>query len=130
MVESEKTAAIVFWFSITASCLSLLTLPFGWVVPSPRVVAFLIGAGLVGGVGQILVTSAYRFADIGVIAPFEYASMLIAVAIGYSVFGEVPTVQMLAGAVLVIAAGVLIILRERQLRLQRGAARRHVTKYG
>ena len=130
MVETERTAAIVFWFSLTASCLSLLTVPFGWAVPSPRAAAFLIGAGLVGGIGQILVTSAYRYADAGVVAPFEYASMLFAVAIGYSVFGEVPTAQMLSGAALVIAAGVLIILRERHLRIQRGKARRHVTKYG
>jgi len=130
MVTTESTAAIVFWFSITASSLSLLTLPFGWVVPSAKVAAFLIGAGCVGGIGQILVTSAYRFADAGVVAPFEYSSMLIAVAIGYVVFAEVPTVQMLVGAILVIAAGVLIIFRERKLRLQRGAARQHVTKYG
>ncbi len=130
MVKSENTAAIVFWFSLTASGLSLLSLPWGWAVPSAKVLVFLIGAGLVGGTGQILVTSAYRFGDAGLIAPFEYVSMLIAVAIGYGVFGEVPTTQMLLGALLVIAAGVLIILRERQLKLQRGEARKVVTKYG
>lgn len=130
MVETEETAAIVFWFSITATGLSLLTLPWGWAVPSPVAAGFLVGAGLVGGIGQILLTSAYRYGDASVIAPFEYASMLFAVAIGYAVFDEVPTLGMLAGAALVIAAGVLIILRERYLHIQRGNARRHVTKYG
>jgi hypothetical protein len=37
---------------------------------------------------------------------------------------------MLIGASIVIAAGVLIILRERYLKLKRGNARQHVTKYG
>ena len=130
MVETEETAAIVFWFSVTATCLSLLTIPFGWAVPSPKAAMFLVCSGLVGGVGQILLTSAYRYSDASIIAPFEYASMLFAVAIGYLVFEEVPTLGMLGGAVLVIAAGVLIILRERYLRIRRGKGRKHVTKYG
>ena len=130
MVATEEPAAIVFWFSVTAASLSLVTLPFGWAWPSPSATVYLIGAGVIGGAGQILLTNAYRFGDASVIAPFEYASMLFAVAIGYAFFAEVPTVQMLAGAGLVIAAGVLIILRERYLRIQRGKARRHVTKYG
>ena len=130
MVETEETAAIVFWFSLTATGLSLLTLPFGWVVPSPRIAGFLVAAGLFGGTGQILLTSSYRYGDASIIAPFEYASMLFAVAIGYFVFSEVPTLGMLGGAAIVIAAGVLIILRERYLHIQRGRARNIVTKYG
>lgn len=130
LVETEETAAIVFYFSLTATVLSLLTVPFGWSVPSTGTLLALICAGLFGGIGQILLTSSYRFADASIIAPFEYASMLFAVAIGFAWFGEVPTVQMLLGATIVIAAGFLIILRERQLRIQRGRARRIVTKYG
>lgn len=130
MVETEETAAIVFWFSVTATCLSLLTIPFSWAVPSPKAAMFLVCSGLVGGVGQILLTSAYRYSDASIIAPFEYASMLFAVAIGYLIFEEVPTLGMLVGAALVIAAGLLIILRERYLRIRRGKGRKHVTKYG
>ena len=81
----------------------------------------LIGAGLAGGVGQILLTSSYRYADASLIAPFEYSSMLLAIGVGYVVFNEVPTVTMLAGAVLIVIAGIAIIWRERQLGLKRGA---------
>ncbi|MEI6099850.1 MAG: EamA/RhaT family transporter, partial [Alphaproteobacteria bacterium] len=48
-----------------------------------------------------------------------YASMLFALVIGYFVFDEVPTATMLAGAALIITAGILIIWRERQLGLAR-----------
>ncbi|MEM8630694.1 MAG: DMT family transporter [Pseudomonadota bacterium] len=130
LVDTEETSAIVFWFSVTASVLSLATLPFGWVVPSAATAGMLILAGLIGGVGQILLTSAYRFGDASIVAPFEYASMLFAIAIGYVIFEESPTGHMLVGAAIVIAAGVLIIYRERQLKLQRGRARRVVTKFG
>ena len=124
MAGTEKTAAIVFYFSLTASCLSLLTLPFGWVWPTGVEWGFLIGAGLVGGLGQIFLTASYRYAEAGVLAPFTYVSMLWALVIGYFVFDEVPTVAMLLGAALVISAGVAIVLREQKLGMQRTAERK------
>jgi drug/metabolite transporter (DMT)-like permease len=119
MVATESVSAIAFWFSITATCASFVTLPWGWVVPSAGTTALLVTAGLLGGVGQILLTASYRHADASLIAPFDYASILLALGIGYLVFDEVPTGTMLAGAALVIVAGVAIILRERQLGLER-----------
>lgn len=115
MSGTERVEAIVFWFSATASVLSLLSLPFGWVWPTGREAGLLIGAGMIGGVGQILMTGSYRHADAGALAPFTYVSMLWALLIGYVWFDEVPTGPMLAGAALVIAAGIVIVLRERQL---------------
>lgn len=124
LVRTEGTAAIVFWFSVTATILSLLTIFWGWVVPSPREAALLILAGLLGGVGQILLTTSYRHADASLIAPFEYTSMLLALGVGYFVFDEVPTVTMILGAAIIIVAGVAIILRERQLGLERARQRK------
>lgn len=130
MVATETTSAIVFWFSITGSAVSLLTLPYGWVWPSPTVFALLVATGLIGGLGQIFLTSAYRFADASLVAPFEYASMLLSLIVGYAVFGEVPTGVMLAGSALIICAGVAIILRERYLGIQRGKARQGMSNSG
>ena len=130
LVQEEPAATVVFWFSVTSSLLALLTLPLGWVLPSPGTALLLVATGLLGGVGQILLTSAYRYADASLVAPFEYASMLFALAIGYVWFAEVPTAVMLAGAALVILAGVLIIWREHQLGLQRARQRRAMTPQG
>jgi drug/metabolite transporter (DMT)-like permease len=130
LVLTEDTATIVFWFSVTASVLSLVTLPWGWVLPSPRAMGMLVCAGLLGGVGQVLLTSSYRHADASVIAPFEYASMLLALGVGFLVFGEVPTLPMLAGAAIIILAGVLIIWRERKLGLERKRQREAGTPGG
>lgn len=123
MVQSEHTAAIVFYFSLTASGLALLTAPFGWVMPSPEVFALLVAAGLVGGAAQILVTSSYRFAPASMLAPYDYASMIFAIIIGYIWFDEWPTLVMLAGAGLVVAGNVLVVWREHRLGLQRGKAK-------
>lgn len=130
LVATEETSAIVFYFSLTATLFSLLSLPFGWVWPAPEVWAMLIGAGLIGGVAQILLTTAYRFAGAAVVAPFDYASILFATLFGIVFFDEVPTLAVLGGAAIVVAAGVLIIWRERQLGLARGKARPTMTPQG
>ena len=129
-MATENTAAIVFYFSVMASLMSLLTIPFGWVIPSWQDAALLITAGLLGGIGQILLATSYRFADTSVIAPFEYTSMLLAVIIGYTVFGEIPTSTVVAGVCLVIGAGLIIIYRERQLGLERARQRKVMTPQG
>ncbi|MEY3309195.1 MAG: hypothetical protein RLZZ413_3233 [Pseudomonadota bacterium] len=130
LVLTESTSAIVFWFSATATLLSLVTLPFGWVIPSGREAAMLVAAGVLGGIGQILLTSGYREADASVVAPFEYVSMLFALGFGYFLFDEVPTTTMLFGALLVVTAGILIIWRERQLGLERARQRKAMTPQG
>ncbi|EAQ24459.1 MULTISPECIES: DMT family transporter [unclassified Roseovarius] len=123
LVQTEETSAIVFYFSVTSTVLSFLTIPFGWVMPTGPELGLLVLAGLLGGLGQIFLTSSYRFADASVVAPFDYASILFALGIGYFIFDEVPTRAMLTGASLVILAGIIIILRERQLGIQRNRAR-------
>jgi len=130
LVSTEQTTAIVFYFSLTATILSLLTIPFGWVVPTLFEATLLIGVGLMGGVGQILLTESYRHAETGVIAPFEYVSMVLSLILGYLVFAEVPTFTMLVGASLVVAAGLFIIWRERALGLRRSEARKAMTPNG
>ena len=123
VVKTEHTAAIVFYFSVTATLLSLLSLPFGWVIPTAFDAGLLISAGLVGGVAQILVTASYRFGGASMLAPFDYSSLIFAAIIGYFVFAEVPMLNMIAGAALVVLGGILIIWRERQLGVDRRKAR-------
>lgn len=130
LVRDESTSAIVFWFSVNAALLSLVTLPWGWVMPDAETAAMLVLAGILGGFGQVFLTSSYRFADTSVIAPFEYVSMLLALIVGYVFFDEVPTLTVVFGAALVVAAGILIIWREHRLGLERKRQRQSMTPQG
>ncbi len=123
LVQTERTEAIVTYFFISASVLSLLTLPFGWVWPTPEQAALLIGAGFFGGIGQLLLTSCYRYADMSVIAPFEYVSLLLTIVIGFVIFADIPTIPMLIGSVIIVGSGIAVILRERWLGLERTRAK-------
>lgn len=132
LVQTDSTSAIVFYFSLTAVCLSLLTLPLGlifpsailtWTAPGLGILSLIVCAGLIGGIAQIMITSSYRFGTASMLAPFDYSSMIFASLIGWLVFSEVPTPAILLGAGLVIAGGVLIIWRERQLGLDRSKSK-------
>ena len=123
LTQTERTEAIVIYFFISASVLSLATMPFGWAVPTPEQAALLIGAGFTGGIGQLLMTSSYRYADMSVIAPFEYVSLLLTLIIGLLVFGDVPTLSMIMGAIIIVLSGIAVILREHSLGLDRVKAR-------
>jgi drug/metabolite transporter (DMT)-like permease len=119
MTRTESIGSIVVYFAISGTLISLVSIAFGWVVPNAHDAVILVAIGLLGGTGQILMTSAYRDADAATIASFEYVSMLWGVTFGYFIFGEVPTLSVIFGGAIVIAAGIFIIFRERALGLQR-----------
>ncbi len=116
LIATESVGAIVFYFSLSTTLLSLTTLPFGWTIPPWDAFWMLILAGVLGGIGQICLTACYRYAEASVVAPFDYTSILLALAIGYFFFDELPTGIMLLGAGIVVASGILIIWREQSLK--------------
>lgn len=110
LLATDRTPIIVLWFAVTATSLSLLTLPFGWVMPTPTDFTALLASGIVGAAAQILMTESYRHAGASTVSPLDYSSLLFALVIGYAVFGEAPSLSLLLGAPLVILAGVLVAL--------------------
>jgi drug/metabolite transporter (DMT)-like permease len=123
MSATETTASLVFSFSVISTLASLTTIPSGWIMPAPSLLLALVLTGVIGGVGQIMITESYRHASAGTVAPFSYTSMLWSIAIGYFFFAEVPEIIVLFGAVLVIAAGLFVIFRERRLGIDRTVER-------
>ncbi|MAM61618.1 DMT family transporter [Maritimibacter sp. UBA3975] len=124
LVATERPATVALYFSFSSTFYALLTLPFGWVLPGAQDMAMLVACGLIGGVGQGMLSASYQYAPASVVAPFDYVSIFFATALGMAFFDEVPTRTTLAGAAIVIAAGVLIIWRERQLGMNREASKR------
>ena len=114
MGRTEASSTIVLWFSISCTGFSLASIAFGWVWPTATEAGLLALGGLLGGIGQIAMTEGYRLGDISVVAPFEYTSILLGGAIGYAVFGHVPTVHMLIGGAIVVATGMFMIWMQRR----------------
>lgn len=117
LTSTERTGAIVFYFMLMTAILGLCTSAFGWTIPTWQDALLLVTIGILGGFGQILIVQAYRYGDASLIAPFEYSTMLWAVAIGWFVFGDWPATVVFIGATVVVASGIYVILREQQLGL-------------
>jgi drug/metabolite transporter (DMT)-like permease len=115
MSAYEHSTAIAFYFMLTASVVSLFTLPFGWQIPFGGEGLILIICGFSGGIGQLFLSFSYRYGDASLLAPFDYTAMIWAVVLGYFIFGELPMLNVWLGALIVIAAGLLILWRERKL---------------
>ncbi len=124
LVRYESAATIVVYFSLFTALFSLATLPFGWKMPLLSDVWMLVAAGIFGGLGQVFLTQSYRFGDASLIAPFDYTSMVWAVIVSVLVFSTWPTGIVLFGAGIVIAAGLFVIWRERQLGIERARSKR------
>ena len=119
LTATEKTGAIVLYFTLLTSLLGLATVVLGWRLPPFEDFLILVLIGVLGGIGQILLTSCYRHADTSIIAPFEYTTMIWALLFGWFVFGDLPSRAVLAGGAIVAAAGIFVLWRERQLGIER-----------
>jgi drug/metabolite transporter (DMT)-like permease len=123
LTDTETTSSIVLYFSLFCALGGLLTLPFGWIVPSLPQLGALIGLGVFGGLSHILLTESYRYAPASLVAPLDYTALLWAFILGYWFFGELPTATVYVGSAIVAGSGLYVIWRERQLGLERARAR-------
>jgi drug/metabolite transporter (DMT)-like permease len=108
----EHPLAITFYFAVTTVICSAATAFAGWPMLTGEQWALIVVAALFGTFGQLLMTTSYRYAEASTLAPLDYTSLLLAVALGYYIFAEVPHWSMWVGAPLVIAAGLIILWRE------------------
>ena len=87
----------------------LVSLVQGWRTPTATQVGLLVAAAAFLASGYQLLIRATRSGDISVIAPFRYSGLLMAVAFGWGVWGDVPNALAWAGIALVLGAGLYLL---------------------
>ena len=100
--------------------LGALMSPFGWVTPHLGSLALFATAGCISVSALLCVNRSLKLAPASIVAPYQYSMLVWAIMFGYLVFGDMPSIATLAGAAIIIGAGLYIFLRER--RLGRGEA--------
>lgn len=122
-MTAERSGTVAFYFTLIACTAGLATIPAGrpewaafglgpWVWPSGGDLLVLVVIGTIGGIGQILLTNAFRMAPMAVVAPFDYTALVYAFILGYFCFGEVPDAYLITGGLTVVASGIYIVHRE------------------
>jgi drug/metabolite transporter (DMT)-like permease len=80
-----------------------------WVALVPSDAALMAVCGVVSAAGTVLLTNAYRVARASTVTPFEYTGMLWAPLWGFLFFSEVPRATTVAGAAVIVVAGLLAL---------------------
>lgn len=112
-----STHLITMW---SAAVLFTLTLPWSWSpIEDAGTWAWLSFMGLIGALGHWLLAHAFRHAPASTLAPFNYANLLWATLLGWSVFGQFPDTVAATGMALIAACGLINtrrqVLRDRAL---------------
>ena len=110
--STEPVWLISLFFSAAITIAGLLTLPFGWVMPSFYDLTLLSMIGFFGGVANLWLSQSYKFSEVSLVTPLKYLALVFAIVFGYLIWGEVPSVKTLVGAILVIASSIIIFRRE------------------
>jgi drug/metabolite transporter (DMT)-like permease len=112
LCDKDSVTTLVFSTNLGMGLVATAYLPWVWVPITPQMLLELtLMASLALG-AHYLFAAAFVRAEVSVLAPFEYSMLLWAVAIGYLVWGDVPTTEMWIGAALIISAGVYVAHRE------------------
>jgi len=111
---SDPLKTLAFQCAVGSLLLTPQALIF-WSMPLPRDLLAFAGLGLFSLIAHLLLIVAFRLAETWVLAPLVYVELIGAAVIGYLAFGEVPGPATIIGALLIIAAG-LIMLRQRDNR--------------
>ncbi len=119
---TENPWSIVFWFAALSAPVVAIGLPFVVTAHDPQTWITILAMALMGVLAQILLTASLRFGSAAVILLMDYTALLWSSAYGLFVFDRAAPASLWLGAPLIIAAGLLIAWRERQLTKERLAA--------
>jgi drug/metabolite transporter (DMT)-like permease len=101
---------VVYNLHMSVDFMPSLTKPLAW--PHQNEIKILVGLGLLSAISTMGFISAYQNAEANFVAPFEYSAMIWAVLFGVLLFGDFPTINTLAGAAIIISAGLFMLLMD------------------
>ena len=112
IARSETTVAMLGVTTAVVMLAGLATAPWGWApLRGPDLWVFAASGVVVAGAHYLMI-EAFRHAEAALVAPFKYTTMIWAVLFGYLFFGDLPDAWTLAGAAVVVLAGLYILHRE------------------
>lgn len=112
MTATESIQTLMMYQLLLLTLLFSLLLPFGFLMPTLPHLGVIVVNGLVNVLAQFWWTRALQYAPASAVTPFYYTSLVWAMIVGYLVWGDVPTLALLAGSAVVIASGLFLLWRE------------------
>jgi drug/metabolite transporter (DMT)-like permease len=130
LAATDTPTTIAFWLMLAHIPLGLVVMPISalWpptgqpdIIPSAGLFLLLCLFGASNAIAHLLFSRGYALASVATLAPLEYTPLLWGLVLGFAIFGEVPAWTTLGGALIVIAAGIYNVHRERVRRAEERA---------
>ena len=113
--RTETALAMWFYTGLVGCIAASMVVWQAWVTPTVAQWLMLTAIGVIAGGSHYLVILAVRRAPVSLLAPFQYLQIIWATAYGYLLFGDFPDFWTFVGAAMIIASGLYVVMRERQL---------------
>lgn len=110
--SSEGALKQVLYFHVWLGVLGTASLPFTYRPYTTEEIMIVALAGALVVTGHLCLTRAFSIASVGLVAPFEYSALVWAALLGYLVWGDVPGLQVVLGAGIIVASGLYLMYRE------------------
>jgi drug/metabolite transporter (DMT)-like permease len=117
MAATESTETMIMYQMTMLTVFFAAFLPFGWITPRSALdwTAMILN-GLANATGQYLWTRALKLAPASAVAPFNYFSLVWAIALGFLVWGDAPAATLLMGSAIVVGSGMFLLWHEARKR--------------
>ena len=112
IASTESSVATLAFTTGVIGASGLVTVPFGWVMPTTTDWLIIAGASMLYGTAHFFYIDALRLAEAALVIPFKYTTILWAAFLGFVIWGHIPGPSVIAGTALVIASGLYIARRE------------------
>jgi len=119
MTRTDKPITILSYQAIGIGVLMIPPALWFWKTPSLPQLALLAAIGVLAAIAQLCNIYGFRAAEASATAPLDYTRLIWAILFGIILFGEWPSANVYAGALIIVAAGLFTMYREHQLGRQR-----------
>ncbi len=124
--RTEKPLTVVFWFAAVSAPICALGLPFTATAHTSEQWLLLGAIGVVGTIGQLLLTAALRFGEVSSVIVMDYSALFWAALYGALLFDMLPAAGTWLGAPLIVVAGLIITWREHRIAMAQAVERQAV----
>ena len=114
-LRNDSPYTSLLFTAAAGAIVTSIILPWHWTMPDATGWMLLVGSGIIGCLSHLCLINALQSSPASVVAPFSYSSIIWATTMGFLVWGDVPSLSTLLGAMLIIGSGLYIFLREKRL---------------
>jgi drug/metabolite transporter (DMT)-like permease len=113
MTQTESAETLTMYQMVFLAAFFAVAMPiFGATSASGLDLAVMLVNGLLNGLGQYWWTRSLSLAPPAVVGPFYYFSLVWAMGLGFLIWGDIPTLPLLAGSAIVVGSGLFLLWHE------------------